>query len=219
MADPDLEQAVLGVVRHPDYRPLKPRAIARKLGLDEDEARALKRAIKRLVKKGLVAYGANHMVATPPTGGDNYRVTGIFRRHDAGFGFVRPAGSAPGADRQHDIFIDAKDSRDASTGDTVLVRMKKKQQTRRPNPEGVVVEVIERQTHRFVGTYFEVAGTAYVQIDGKLFTQPLLLGDPGAKNAQPDDKIVIEMIRFPSPNQEGQGVIAEVLGPRGTPGV
>ncbi len=146
-------------------------------------------------------------------------MTGIFRRSDAGHGFVRPAGSAPGADRQLDIYIAAKDSGDASTGDTVLVRLKKKQHIRRPNPEGAVVEVIERQTHQFVGTYFEVAGTAYVQIDGKTFTQPILLGDPGVKGARPDDKVVIEMIRFPSQGQDGEGVMTEVLGARGTPGV
>ncbi len=219
MADPDLENAVLEIVRHPDYRPIKPRAIAHKLGLDEEEARTLKRTIKRLVKLGQIAYGANHLVTMPPTGGGKDRVTGIFRRNDAGHGFVRPAGSAPGADRQLDIFIGAHDSGDASSGDTVLVRLKRKTETRRPNPEGVIVEVIERQTHQFVGTYFEETGTAYVQIDGKLFSQPILLGDPGAKNARPDDKIVVEMVRFPSAGEEGEAVISEVLGPRGTPGV
>lgn len=197
---------------------MKPRAIARKLGLDDDQARELKRTIKRLVKRGLIAYGANHLVHLPPTGGGE-RITGIFRRHDAGYGFVRPAGSAPGADREHDIFIAAKDTRDASTGDTVLVRLKRKSELRRPNREGAIVEVIERQTHQFVGTYFEVAGTAYVQIDGKVFSQPILLGDPGAKNAQPDDKIVVEMVRFPSPAEDGEAVIAEVLGARGMPGI
>ncbi len=58
-----------------------------------------------------------------------------------------------------------------------------------------------------------------MQIDGTLFTRPILLGDPGAKNAQPDDKVVFEMVRFPSHTHDGEGVITEVLGPRGTPGV
>ena len=58
-----------------------------------------------------------------------------------------------------------------------------------------------------------------MQVDGKSFSQPVLLGDPGAKNAKPDDKVVIEMVRFPSQSQDGEGVISEVLGPRGTPGV
>ena len=58
-----------------------------------------------------------------------------------------------------------------------------------------------------------------MQIDGTLFAQPIFVGDPGAKNARPDDKVVIEMIRFPSPVHDGEGVIIEVLGPQGKPGV
>ncbi|MFZ5833480.1 MAG: ribonuclease R family protein, partial [Planctomycetota bacterium] len=56
-------------------------------------------------------------------------------------------------------------------------------------------------------------------VDGTVFAQPIYVGDPGAKNAQPGDKVVFEMVRFPSPIHEGEGVITEVLGPRGQPGV
>ena len=58
-----------------------------------------------------------------------------------------------------------------------------------------------------------------MRIDGTLFARPIYVGDPGAKNAQPDDKVVVEMLRFPSPLHDGEGVITDVLGPRGKPGV
>jgi len=215
----ELEKQLLHLVNQPGYKPSKPRVIAKQLGLSEEGAGDLKRVIKRLVKTSLISFGANHLVAPPSAATGGYRVTGVFRRVEAGFGFVRPAGSAPGADRTQDIFIAAKESLDAATGDTVLVRMKKKTETRRPNPEGEIVEIIERETHQFVGVYFEQEGLAYVRIDGMPFSQPILLGDPGAKNARPDDKVVIEMVRFPTHGHAGEGVITEVLGPRGTPGV
>lgn len=217
----DLERALLEHVQQPTYRPVKPRLIAKQLHLSEDETKDLKRALKKLVKRGQISYGANHLVhaVKPGATAASDRITGLFRRTEAGHGFVRPTGSAPGSDRSHDIFVDSKDARDASTGDTVLVRLKRKQNDRRPNREGAIVEIIERQTHQFVGTYFEVAGTAYVQVDGKPFSQPILVGDPGAKNAQPDDKVVIEMVRFPSQTSSGEAVITEVLGPRGATGV
>src|SRR4029079_11656987 len=110
-------------------------------------------------------------------------------------------------------------AQDAASGDTVLVRLSKHRDVRRTNPLGEIVEIIERQTHQFVGTYFETAGNAYVQVDGTVFARPILLGDPGAKNAQPDDKVVFEMVRFPTQCQDGGGVITEVLGPRVEPGV
>lgn len=231
--DETLEARLLHLVKQSGYKPAKPRVLAQLLGLDEEQARDLKRAVKKLVKHGKLTYGANHLVAPAPSaaaklgaivsssraGEPGYRVTGVFRRVEAGFGFVRPAGSAPGADRTQDIFVAASDTMDAASGDTVLVRLKKKAQSRRPNPEGEIVEIIERQTHQFVGTYCEQDGNAYVRIDGMPFSQPIYVGDPGAKNARADDKIVIEMVRFPTHAQEGEGVITEVLGPRGTPGV
>ena len=132
---------------------------------------------------------------------------------------LRPARSSRrGDEKAKDIYIPAEESADAATGDVVLVEIGR-QRGRELGPRGRIVEVVERQTHQFVGTYFESAGAAYVRIDGAMFARPISVGDPGAKNAQPDDKVVVEMLRFPSPLHDGEGVIAEVLGPRGTPGV
>src|SRR6185295_4425631 len=39
------------------------------------------------------------------------------------------------------------------------------------------------------------------------------------KGVRPDDKVVIEMVHFPSHTRDGEGVLVEVLGPRGQPGV
>lgn len=217
-----MEQDILKLLRSPDYKPVKPRLIAEKLGLPEEHLRDLKKLIKKLVKKGTLAYGPNHQVGLPGIGNnsvDTSQVTGVFRRTQSGFGFVRPTGAAPGADRKLDVFIAANRAKDAASGDTVLVRLLQKRDHFRPNPEGEVVDVIERETHRFVGTYFEEAGLAYVRVDGTSFAQPVLVGDPGAKNAQPNDKVVFEMVRFPSHVHDGEGVIVDVLGPRGSPGV
>jgi ribonuclease R len=218
MAEPaDLEHALLQLVQQPGYKPAKPRQIARQLGLPDDRQQELRRLVKRLAKQGRLAYGGNHLVRLPAASTD--RLAGVFRRTSAGFGFVRPRDVAAGGDRSQDIFIAAGDARDASTGDLVLVKLKKKRDRSRPNREGQIVEVLERETHTFVGTYFERAGSGYVQVDGAVFEQPILVGDPGAKNAKPDDKVVFEMVRFPSPIHDGEGVIVEVLGPRGAPGV
>ncbi len=69
------------------------------------------------------------------------------------------------------------------------------------------------------GTYFEEDGAGWVQIDGRNFSHPISVGDPGAKGAQPDDKVVIEMLHFPTDRDYGEAVLTKVLGPRGEPGV
>src|SRR5262249_55851248 len=236
MNQSELEAAVLEFVGRPNYKPAKPRAIAKKLGLDDNAAEKLRTAVKSLVKSGRIAYASNHLlvpVAAPSkttsesdrTGRvsrkefTGERVTGVFRRMSAGYGFVRPDGVAPAADRSGDIFIAANHAGDAASGDTVLVAVSRKQDIRRGNREGEIIEILQRETHQFVGTYFEAAGNGYVQVDGTLFSRPVYVGDPGAKNAQPDDKVVFEMVRFPSHVHDGEGVITEVLGARGAPGV
>src|SRR5207253_1252894 len=86
-------------------------------------------------------------------------------------------------------------------------------------PRGEILQVLERATRQFVGTYFEREGQGYVRVDGTVFSHSIYVGDPGAKGAKPEDKVVIEMLRFPSPEDRGEGVITEILGPRGKPGV
>ena len=214
----ELENTLLTHVRGPNYRPVKPRVLLKQLNLLEEQFRDLKMTVKRLVKKGQLSYGANHLVGMPGEKQDNV-MTGIFRRTQSGFGFVRATGSKPSDDRRQDVYIPANRAGDAATGDTVLVRLSTKRAGDRPNPLGEIVRVLERETHQFVGSYLEDAGVGYVQVDGTLFTQPVAVGDPGAKNAQPGDKVVFEMVRFPSHLHNGEGVLTEVLGPRGSPGV
>ena len=143
---------------------------------------------------------------------------GIFRRAVAGHGFVRPSPVDPGG-RPVDIHVPAQATRDAATGDTVRVRLSRTRDAGRPGPSGEIVAIVRRRTTRFVGSYFEAAGGGWVRIDGTAFARPVSVGDPGAKGVRVDDKVVIDMVRFPSPIRDGEGVVVEVLGAAGTPGI
>ncbi|MGD9645650.1 MAG: ribonuclease R [Pirellulales bacterium] len=214
----ELESKLLALVAGADYQPAKPRVLAERLGLADEHRGDLKRLIKQLVKTGKLRYAANHLVESggAPTAG---QIVGVFRRAQGGFGFVRPKDTPAAHGRRDDIFIPAESAGDASSGDVVMVELRGRKFSSRGNPEGRIVEVVERDTRQFVGTYFETGGNGYVQVDGTLFQRPVSVGDPGAKNARPDDKVVFEMVRFPSHLHDGEGVLTEVLGPRGQPGI
>ena len=145
-------------------------------------------------------------------------VTGIFRRAAGGYGFVRPDTALPG-DRSTDIHVAAVATLDAASGDTVRVRLAANRDVRRPGPAGEIVEVLERRTTRFVGSYFERAKGGWVQVDGTGFARPVAVGDPGAKGVHEGDKVVVEMVHFPSHVRDGEGVVVEVLGRAGDVGV
>ena len=145
-------------------------------------------------------------------------VIGIFRRAAGGYGFVRPLDATAG-DRSGDIHIGAPVALDAATGDTVRVRISRASDVRRLGPSGEIVEILKRRTTRFVGTFFRAAGVGWVRIDGTNFARPILVGDPGAKGVREQDKVVVDLLRFPTHVRDGEGVLLEVLGRSGEPGV
>ena len=226
----NLEKSILDLVLSDKYQPLKPKAIAKKLKLLGEE-REVKRTIKRLIKKGRIAYGSKHLVIRA-----NYKpearnsgkakavrksneVIGLFRRAAAGFGFVTPQESTA-SDRSDDIFVPKTKTADATDRDIVKIRVSEGRGGGDKNRKsGRVIEIIERHSHRFVGTYNESSGYGFVNVDGGVFESGILVGDAGAKNCKIGDKVVIEMANFPSNTQDGEGVIVEVLGDRGKPGV
>src|SRR5438128_9632462 len=210
----NLEEQILAAVARKAYQPLKPKALARKLGLPAKDYASFRWTLRELVKQGRLIIGKNHTVRpTPPHG----TITGIYRKTSTGTGFVRPhliEGQAG-----PEILIREENALDASTGDEVLVRITRKPSRPELGPAGEIVRVLERATRQFVGTYFEREGQGFVRVDGTVFSHSIYVGDPGAKGARPDDKVVFEMLRFPTVEDPGEGVLTEILGPRGQPGV
>ena len=73
---------------------------------------------------------------------ENRFIEGIFRRHERGFGFVIVE------DQEDDIYIAKEDSKDAFSGDRVLVKLKKKSNGARQ--EGIILKVIEHKKDTLV---------------------------------------------------------------------
>jgi ribonuclease R len=151
-------------------------------------------------------------------------ILGTFSRAAGGFGFVRPAGTDRAVGRDHDIFIAAHDSLAACQGDTVRIQVGRPGRSQggaqdHNQTRGRVIEIITRVRNQFIGTYREKSNRGSVSIDGNQFERPIPVGDAGAKRAAIGDKVVIEMVRFPSGHDNGEAVLTEVLGTRGEPGV
>ncbi len=212
---PDLAERILAALGRSRYQPLKPKALARKIGVPSSQYGEFKQALRELLREGRIEKGKNDTVRPAQPHGT---VTGTFRRTSSGLGFVRPqpVDGVVGPE----VVIREGNGLDAASGDVVLVRITRKPNRPDMNPAGEVVRVLERARRQFVGSYFEREGRGYVRVDGTVFSHSIAVGDPGAKGARPDDKVVLEMVRFPSQeDRRGEGVILEVLGPRGQPGV
>lgn len=210
---PDYADRVLKLVSEPEYKPITLKAMSRRFKVDPDDYAEFRGTIKRLVKEGKLDIVKDKTLRHPDRAG---LVIGVFRRSSRGFGFVRPHS---GGDRAEQVYVAPDAAGDASTGDEVAVKIVKRPRRPGANAEGRIVQIVSRAAGLFVGTYFEEAGAGFVQIDGTTFNEPIDVGDPGAKGARPGDKVALEMVRYPSPYQSGEGVITEILGQRGQPGV
>ncbi|WP_337174580.1 ribonuclease R [Paludisphaera sp.] len=204
---------VLKLVSEPSYKPKTLKALSRHFQIDPEEYPAFRTEIKRLVREGKLDVAADKTLSKPETAG---AIIGMFRRSAKGFGFVRPHGKPSRTDQ---IYIPPEAAGDASSGDEVAVKIVKRSRREGMNDEGRVIQIVARASGAFVGTYREEGGAGYVKVDGTTFHDLIYVGDPGAKGAKPGDKVALEMVRYPTPYQEGEGVVTEILGERGAPGV
>jgi ribonuclease R len=209
----DFADRVVKLVARPEYKPLTLKAMARLLDVPSDDYPEFRSAVKQLIKEGKIDLAKDKRLRRPDQAG---LIVGVFRRSAKGFGFVRPPATAENTDQ---VYIPVEATRDASSGDEVAVKIVKRSRREGFNIEGKIVQVLTRASGLFVGTYFEEGDTGFVQIDGTTFRDPVSVGDPGAKGVKPGDKVALEMVRYPTAYQMGEGVLTEILGQRGQPGV
>lgn len=209
----DLPSQILHAVAARSYTPIKSKALAKRLGISGDAYPEFRKTVRELIRSGRLSLGRNQTIKSADPHGT---VIGTYRRTKAGHGFVRP--KLVDGVFNPEVFIRADKTLDASSGDEVLVRITR-EATRIKDAAGEIVRVLERATRTFVGTYFERESEGLVRVDGTVFAHSVSVGDPGARGAKPQDKVVVEMLRFPTTDNRGEGVIVEVLGPQGHPGI
>ncbi len=209
----DIASKIVAFFSQPGIKSIRPKELAYELGLGKRDFPKFKTAIEQLLESGRLTIGKNKLLRMKA---DVSLLTGTIKRTSAGAGYFRPH-DVTQLDVDESLYVAPEDLKDAFTGDEVQVQLLKKRM--RGKRCGRVLEVLQRASTTFVGTYFEKRNRGFVRIDGGQFESAISVGDPGAKGARPDDQVVVEILRFPSRTDAGEAVITKVLGPRGTPGV
>ena len=200
---------IIKLLKHTDYEPLKLSQLAKTLGVGSEDYPEFKDAFNQLRQAGHVVVGARNLVSLPALAG---QIVGTFRANPRGFGFIIPL--EPNS--HGDLFIPPGAKGDAMTGDIVIAKVKR--QGKRGGEmrcSGEIIEVLERAQNRFVGTLVKHPEAWLVQPDGKSFVDPISVDDIGAKGAGEKDKVVVEILSYPTDKYLARGVIVEVLGKAG----
>ena len=276
---PELRDEVLTLVNHPNYQPLKPAVIAKKLGLDAEAVRNLKKTIKLLVKANKLAYGPSHLVYPSDKSPSRRKAAVKSEEKAAGKAAFQEAVKKKGAGSKGQGVVEenskSKESERRRKGKllrslraTAAARIISPARSaarrvasglcgrkERSGPKAAMPTSSFRPTngrcrqrrHRLRAARIEArpdgqAGrphhrcrrAGHQSVRRRVFRagrhgdgadrrqdlrQPDLRRRSRRKACRPDDKVVIEMVRFPSHVRDGEGVIVEVLGPRGQPGV
>ena len=136
---------------------------------------------------------------------DNDRIVeGYFRRHEKGFGFVIIDG------QEEDIHIAKEDSKDAFSGDRVLVKLKKKSGGLRK--EGIVLKVLEHKKDTLVGTFQKNKNFGFVIPDDKKLCRDIFIPKKYFGKARNNHKVLVQIIKYPQKGKKAEGKILEVLG-------
>lgn len=131
--------------------------------------------------------------------------------HKDGFGFLVPD------DGSQDIFLTPQQMRNVFPRDRVLVRVA--HVDRRGRREGIIVEVLERNTQRIVGRYFVSDGVAFVTPSNKDVTQDIIIPPGQEMQAKHGQMVVAEVVAQPSLRRQPLGKVIEILGEQTAPGM
>ncbi|MFZ9034138.1 MAG: ribonuclease R, partial [Anaerohalosphaeraceae bacterium] len=204
-----LKKQILSALTRKDYTPVGPRRLATDIGLPKEQFAGFQAALEQLRNDKQVVIDSKKNINLPAMG---HRVIGTFRANERGFGFIIPLQ----ANAYGDLFVSPADIAGAMNNDIVAARaVKKGHRDGQVRYSGIITDIIERGGDQFVGTLKREQGLWQVQPESRGFYRPVLIDDATASGAKEGDKVVLEIVTYPSETMPARGAIVEVLGEAG----
>lgn len=138
-------------------------------------------------------------------------IPGFVTGHKDGYGFITPD------DGSDDLFLNARQMRNVFHGDKVLASVSGLDQ--RGRREGIIVEVVERNTHQLVGRLMSESGITFVQPSNTRISQDILIPPADKAGAHSGQMVVVEITVQPSSISRPVGKVVEILGDHMAPGM
>lgn len=209
MTRDDLLNAFKTRVAHP----ASARELVQLLKIPRDARVTVSRLFKTLVADGTLVLVRGHRYALP---GTFDLIVGKLQRHPDGYGFVVPEQRAE--QDEGDIYVAAANLKDAMHGDRVTARILHESSARRR--EGTVIRVLERGNQHVVGRVeLGRGGHARVVPHERRVGQDIQVLPADIGEAQHEDMVVVEIVRWPTATRPPLGRVTEVLGPLDRQGV
>ncbi len=189
--------------------------LARVTSLTGADRRRLRTILRQLAAEGRIEKVRGKLYRLPSRKG---LISGILRTNSKGFGFVVPDTEYIAATSDSaSIYIAPRHMGDAMHGDRVLVRLRR---SRGENPEGEIVEVLERGIREVVGTFYHTRHGGRVLPRNERINRTVVTPRPNLDiNVHDGDIVLAEIVQWTPASQPLLGRVREKLGDESTPGI
>lgn len=140
-------------------------------------------------------------------------LVGRVQRNQKGFAFLITDNP-----EEEDVYIRGDDLENALNNDRVVIRLYK-QMVPGKRSEGKVIRILERANNKVVGTYEDSNGFGFVIPDDACLGADLFIPKKNARGARDGMKVVAEILEWPEKRRNPEGIIVEILGKKGEPGI
>jgi len=203
----DLKNVIRGLMNDPEFKKLSHKQIIKRLGVRDKKTKNIVMTILRESGKPPAGKGDRKDSRTA----SDREVIGTVDFVNPRFGYIVCEGDAD------DIKVKSDNLAFAFHGDTVRVQLFRPKGSRDNRPEGKVVEILKRARKEFVGRV-EISGRhTFVIPDFKKMHYDIFIDPSQLKKSQAeqDDKVVVQIIQWPTQNKNPEGKIMQVLGKSG----
>ena len=185
------------------YKPMLKEELAIKFGLEGKEMEAFYKVLEDMEKEGTIIKTRNERYGLI----DKMNlIVGKLEGNEKGFAFLIPE------DRTRpDIFIPAEETNGAIHGDKVVVRIVSKGVIGKKD-EGEVIRILERANETIVGTYENSKNFGFVIPDDSRIAYDIFIPKENINEAKTNQKVVVEITRWPEKRRNPEGKIIDILG-------
>lgn len=197
------KEKLLAFMEEKAYKPLVNKELAEIFDIDKEQRKSFYKILDEMEKEGLVIKTREDTYGIPEK---MNLIVGKLQGNPKGFGFLLPE------DKDcSDVFISPNDLNGALHGDKVIVRLNKKSNIDR-KPEGEVIRILERANEKIVGTFEKNKNFGFVIPDDQRISMDVFVPKSEINSAKTNQKVVVEITRWPEKRRNPEGKIVEVLG-------
>ncbi len=199
-----IKEKIIELMSMDNYEPSKVDELNQIFKLNtKSEFKAFKKIIKDMENEGIIIKDDNERYGLIE---DSGFIVGEIQGNEKGFGFVIPDNK-----ELDDIFIAPDNMLNAFNGDKVLARITKiKDDDRRS--EGEIVRILKRKFTEIVGTFQKSKSFGFVVPDDRKINYDVFIPKNQINNAKADQKVVVEISKWPTQGRNPEGKIIEILG-------